>query len=85
MSTNTERIDIDQPRWDQSTFIGRFKRFFNVANPLNGFHSDKELYQAKELVEAYRLYMVDYYFVNLLCFVTSLTIMYTLILLLITY
>ena len=60
MSTNTERIDIDQPRWDQSTFIGRFKRFFNIANPLNGLYSDKELYQAKELVEAYRFHKVDF-------------------------
>ncbi|EDV20753.1 Sideroflexin-1 [Trichoplax sp. H2] len=54
MSTNTDRIDIDKPRWDQNTFMGRFKRFFNVTNPMNGLHSDKELFQAKELVEAYR-------------------------------
>lgn len=48
------RLDLDHPRYDQSTFSGRAKHFFIVTNPLNLFASSSELDKAKELVQLYR-------------------------------
>ncbi|RYG64422.1 hypothetical protein EON64_14035 [archaeon] len=49
-----ERIDLDRPRYDQSTFEGRAKHFFLTTNPLNVLASDEDLQRAKDIVEAYR-------------------------------
>lgn len=48
------RIDIDHPRYDQSTFIGRAKHFLITTNPLNVLATDAELDHAKSIVERYR-------------------------------
>jgi tricarboxylate carrier len=48
------RIDIETPRYDQSTFLGRAKHFFITTNPLNVLASDAQLDGAKSIVEAYR-------------------------------
>lgn len=47
-------IDIDQPRYDQETYIGRAKHFIITTNPLNIFASSKSLNEAKMIVEKYR-------------------------------
>lgn len=49
-----ERINLDRPRYDQTTFSGRAKHFFIITNPLNLFCSGTELNEAKVLVHAYR-------------------------------
>ncbi|XP_077992303.1 sideroflexin-2-like [Glandiceps talaboti] len=51
----TKRFDIDSPRWDQSTFVGRLKHFFNITDPRTALCSEKQLDDAKELVTKYRL------------------------------
>eukprot|EP00624_Nannochloropsis_granulata_P002103 evm.model.NODE_20417_length_10763_cov_21.298616.3 len=48
------RLDLSQPRWDQSTFEGRARHFFTTTNPLNGLASDAELDHAKALLEQYK-------------------------------
>lgn len=48
-------INIDRPRYDQSSYIGRAKHFFVTTNPLNIMATDAELDKAKETVETYRL------------------------------
>lgn len=50
----TGRIELNKPRYDQSTFSGRAKHFFIVTNPLNLFASSDELDKAKILVQQYR-------------------------------
>lgn len=49
-----ERVRVDAPLWDQSSFYGRFRHFFWMTNPLNGLHSEAELLKAKALVQQYR-------------------------------
>lgn len=52
--TQLGRIDIDHPRYDQSTFIGRAKHFLITTNPLNVLATEAELDHAKSIVERYR-------------------------------
>uniref|UniRef100_A0A7N4V3K7 Sidoreflexin n=1 Tax=Sarcophilus harrisii TaxID=9305 RepID=A0A7N4V3K7_SARHA len=47
-------INIRDPRWDQSTFVGRAKHFFTVTNPLNLLLSDARLKTVQTIVENYR-------------------------------
>ena len=48
------RINLEEPRYDQSTYSGRAKHFFITTNPLNLFASGQQLDEAKALVERYR-------------------------------
>ena len=48
------RIDLDAPRYEQSTFHGRAKHFFTVTDPRNILRTAKELDDAKELLLKYR-------------------------------
>lgn len=53
-SQMTGRLDLTQPRWDQSTFVGRLKYFFAVTDPRLSLLPDAELEGAKLLVELYK-------------------------------
>jgi len=48
------RIDPIAPNYDQSTYIGRVKHFFEITNPFTVFLSKKKLLQAKELLDQYK-------------------------------
>lgn len=50
-----KRLDLSNPRYDQSNFEGRAKHFFATTNPLNVLASDEELSRAKHIVESYRI------------------------------
>ncbi|XP_022080699.1 sideroflexin-2-like [Acanthaster planci] len=49
------RLDLSQPRWDQTTFVGRLKHFFNVTDPRTVICSDKQLYAARDLINDYKV------------------------------
>ncbi|KAG1677680.1 Sideroflexin-2 [Nymphon striatum] len=51
---NLLNIDIEQPRWDQQTFVGRLKHFFNITDPRTVLCSNSELEAAKTLVTQHR-------------------------------
>lgn len=55
MESTSPRLNIDEPLWDQSTFVGRFKHFMWVTDPRTCLVSEKALDNAKLLVESYRL------------------------------
>ena len=48
------KVDIEQPKWDQSTYWGRATHFFTTANPLNVFATPAQLDSAKDIVSKYR-------------------------------
>lgn len=52
--TTLPRINLDEPRWDQSTYTGRAKHFFTITNPLNILISSSELERSKTIVNAYK-------------------------------
>lgn len=49
-----QRINLDEPRYDQNTFEGRAKHFFITTNPLNLFASSADLDAAKKVVQRCR-------------------------------
>ncbi|CAG7817054.1 unnamed protein product [Allacma fusca] len=48
------RFNIDNPRYNQSNFFGRYKHFAEILHPKNLFKTDAELYRAKDLVNKFR-------------------------------
>lgn len=49
-------INIKEPRWDQSTFMGRAQHFFMVTDPRTVLLSSETLEEARVTVENYRYY-----------------------------
>ncbi|KAJ1525324.1 hypothetical protein ONE63_010146 [Megalurothrips usitatus] len=50
----SEKVNLDLPRYDQSTYWGRAKHFFTVTNPLNVLASESELDWAKDVYTRYK-------------------------------
>ena len=48
------RIDLSKPRYDQSTYGGRVRHFFETTNPANALVTCKQLEEAANLVKAYK-------------------------------
>ena len=48
------RLNLNEPKWDQSTYLGRAQHFFTVTNPLNALLMNSQLDEAKALVQAYK-------------------------------
>ena len=48
------RIDLSKPRYDQSTYGGRVRHFFETTNPANALVTRKQLEEAANLVKAYK-------------------------------
>jgi tricarboxylate carrier len=47
-------INLDQPRWDQNSYMGRAQHFLSTTNPMNLFATPFQLQQAKETIEKYK-------------------------------
>ncbi|XP_005092175.1 sideroflexin-1 [Aplysia californica] len=54
MADSVLKVNIEEPRYDQSSYAGRAKHFFITTNPLNLFVSGQALDEAKDIVEKYR-------------------------------
>lgn len=54
MNCIQKRINLDEPKYDQETYVGRAKHFFLTTNPLNLFVSSQKLEEARCLVMKYR-------------------------------
>lgn len=52
-------INIKEPRWDQSSFLGRAQHFFMVTDPRNVLLSAETLEDARVTVENYRYGLVS--------------------------
>lgn len=51
-------IDLDKPRYDQSTYMGRAMHFLQLTNPINAFATDKQLDEAKKIVTEFRSVLI---------------------------
>ncbi|KAL0616428.1 Sideroflexin-2, partial [Plecturocebus cupreus] len=58
MEADLSGFNIDVPRWDQRTFLGRVKHFLNITDPRTVFVSERELDWAKVMVEKSRMGVV---------------------------
>ncbi|XP_004050074.2 sideroflexin-2 isoform X1 [Gorilla gorilla gorilla] len=58
MEADLSGFNIDAPRWDQRTFLGRVKHFLNITDPRTVFVSERELDWAKVMVEKSRMGVV---------------------------
>ena len=47
-------INIDEPRWDQNTFVGRLNRFIRITNPLLLLKPTRNFDDAAKLVQQAR-------------------------------
>ena len=47
-------IDLEEPRYDQTTYWGRAQYYFDTTNPANLLVSTKHLHQSKLLLDQYR-------------------------------
>lgn len=54
MEADLSGFNIDAPRWDQRTFLGRVKHFFNITDPRTILVPERELDWAKVMVEKSR-------------------------------
>lgn len=54
MEADLSGFNIDAPRWDQCTFRGRVKHFFNITDPRTVLVPERELDWAKVMVEKSR-------------------------------
>ena len=50
----TVKVDLSRPRYDQSTYIGRARHFFETTNPANILATSRQLEEAAKLVKGYR-------------------------------
>ncbi|XP_016950716.1 sideroflexin-1-3 [Drosophila biarmipes] len=48
------RVNIDEPKYDQNSYLGRAKHFFLLTNPLNVLASPSKLEEARQIVLKYR-------------------------------
>ena len=48
------KVDLTRPRYDQSTYYGRARHFFETVNPLNVLVSSKRLEEAANVVRSYK-------------------------------
>lgn len=48
------RLNVDEPLWDQSTFVGRFRHFLWMTDMRTCVESEENLDNAKILIEQYR-------------------------------
>jgi len=47
------RVNLNKPRYDQNTFLGRLRHFLNMVDPMTLFTSDVKLKKAIKLLEDY--------------------------------
>uniref|UniRef100_A0A3Q2LUC2 Sidoreflexin n=3 Tax=Equus TaxID=9789 RepID=A0A3Q2LUC2_HORSE len=52
-------INIQEPRWDQSSFMGRARHFFTVTDPRNLLLSGAQLEASRNIVQNYRAGVVS--------------------------
>ncbi len=48
------RLNLDRPRWDQTTYWGRARYFVGSTNPANLLCTPAQLDHAKEVVHRYK-------------------------------
>ncbi|XP_037730370.1 sideroflexin-1-3 [Drosophila subpulchrella] len=48
------RVNIDEPKYDQNSYLGRAKHFFLLTNPINVLASSSKLEEARQIVLKYR-------------------------------
>jgi tricarboxylate carrier len=53
LKATTYRVNLNRSRFDQTTFLGRFRHFLNVTDPRTLFTTDQKLKESIKLLEDY--------------------------------
>jgi hypothetical protein len=70
------RIDVDRAPYSHYTFLGRLRYFAWITDPRLALLSNKRLYEARDLLGAYRSVDIDFHLIHLCKLICLISLLY---------